>query len=447
MVGGVNGSAPSTKILMSCVRFKLLVAILLLWGGPLSQPWLLGEDRAIRVASFNVRMFRGEAGDLATELGAAPSGSIMTDPQRIAEIIQRVDPDIVLLNEFDYDLAGEALEGFHEHYLTVGQDGQEPIAFPYRFSAESNTGIAACFDFDNNGRVVKTPMRAGYGGDAFGFGDFPGQYGMAVLSKYPIMLDRLRRFQRFLWKDMPGALLPDRAITPAEKDWYSDAELEVFRLSSKSHWDVPIDVDGEVVHLLAAHPTPPTFDGSENRNGLRNHDEIRLWADYVSLDPGDGGYLYDDGGRSGGLGAGRRFVICGDHNADPSSGDSVDRAILQLLDSPAVNASFTPRRSNGNSDTSTFGLRVDYVLPSLAGFQPADGGIFWPLGGEEGADLVGASDHRLVWMDLQLTPLIEEAVGGLAIGIDGADVLLSWMVPRWHRLRHRDQFRSRQLGR
>ena len=42
----------------------------------------------------------------------------------------------------------------------------------------------------------------------------------------------------------------------------------------------------QTVHVLASHPTPPTFDGAEDRNGRRNHDEIRFWADYVS--PGRG---------------------------------------------------------------------------------------------------------------------------------------------------------------
>ncbi len=53
------------------------------------------------------------------------------------------------------------------------------------------------------------------------------------------------------------------------------------RLSSTSHWDVPVYV-GRVVHVLAAHPAAPALDGPEDRNGLRNADEIRFWADYVA---------------------------------------------------------------------------------------------------------------------------------------------------------------------
>ena len=87
---------------------------------------------------------------------------------------------------------------------------------------------------------------------------------------------------------MPGALLPDHPATSAPADWYSPPELAAFRLSSKSHWDVPIKVGGLRVHVLAAHPTPPVFDdppafpAGVDFNGRRNHDEIRFWADYVT---------------------------------------------------------------------------------------------------------------------------------------------------------------------
>ena len=116
----------------------------------------------------------------------------------------------------------------------------------------------------------------------------------------------MRTFQHFLWKDMPGAMLPDDPATAAPADWYSPAELDVFRLSSKSHWDVPIDdrqQDRALPRLApdaARRSTAP-----EDRNGTRNHDEIRFWADYVT-----GGarrrYIYDDAGATGGLAHGER---------------------------------------------------------------------------------------------------------------------------------------------
>jgi hypothetical protein len=105
---------------------------------------------------------------------------------------------------------------------------------------------------------------------------------MAVYSRYPIAYDDIRTLQLFLWKDMPGALLPDDPNTPTPSDWYAPDALEVFRLSSKSHWDIPMDIGNKKVHFLVSHPTPPVFDGPEDRNGKRNFDEIRFWAVYIS---------------------------------------------------------------------------------------------------------------------------------------------------------------------
>jgi 3-phytase len=237
---------------------------------------------------------------------------------------------------------------------------------------------------------------------------------------------------------MPGALLPDDPATPAPQDWYSPDELDVFRLSSKSHWDLPIELGrGKDVHFLVSHPTPPVFDGPEDRNGTRNHDEIRFWADYVT--PGAGGYIYDDRGRRGGLRRGEHFVIAGDQNADPFDGDSVDDAILQLLDHPGINTSKTPTSPGGPQqaqlqgganlthqgnpafDTADFAdgtpgnLRADYVLPDRE-IRIRDSFVFWPLNSDPLFRLVGvfdlsllpdgngfpSSDHRLVAVDLEV---------------------------------------------
>jgi hypothetical protein len=241
---------------------------------------------------------------------------------------------------------------------------------------------------------------------------------MVVFSRFPIDMDRARTFQTFLWKDMPGAIFPIDRVT--KKAFYSDPAKQVFRLSSKSHWDIPIRIADVTVHFVVAHPTPPVFDGAEDRNGRRNHDEIRLLADYV--DPKHSEYIYDDLGRRGGLAAGERFVIAGDLNADPVDGDSTDRAIWQLLDHPLINASFVPASKGGqeagqanhrhrgdpSNDTADFddervgNLRIDYVLPSK-NLEVVGGGVFWPRKGEEGCELVDASDHRLVWLDIAVS--------------------------------------------
>ncbi|OCQ96644.1 endonuclease/exonuclease/phosphatase [Oscillatoriales cyanobacterium USR001] len=387
---------------------------------------------SVRFSTFNASLNRNNAGQLITDI-STPNNQ---QAKNVAETIQRVNPDVLLINEFDYDSSGTALNLFQQNYLSVSQNGATPVNYPFRYTAPSNTGIASGFDLDNNGSVVTQVGANGYGNDALGFGNFPGQFGMALYSKYPIDTANIRTFQNFLWKDMPGALLPDDASTPAANDYYSSAELNVFPLSSKSHWDVPININGETVHALVSHPTPPVFDGPEDRNGKRNHDEIRFWADYIT--PGKDSYIYDDRRKFGGLASNASFVIMGDQNADPVDGDSFDNAILQLLNNSRVNTGVTSiipaslggiqqvadggsnvnHKGNPAFDTADFGdtgtssgnLRVDYVLPS-ANLPVNDAAVFWPLttdplyrlvGDRQTADNTPTSDHSLVWADIAI---------------------------------------------
>ncbi|KUG58344.1 endonuclease [Serinicoccus chungangensis] len=372
-----------------------------------------GPDRPVqldvRFATFNASLNRAGEGELTADLSTGED----QQARNVAETIQRAAPDVVLVNEFDY--SRDNVDLFRDHYLAVGQGGAEPIDYPYAYIAPSNTGVPSGFDLNNDGEV-------GGPDDAYGFGEFPGQYGMIVYSRFPIDTDAVRTFQRFRWTDMPGNLIPS--------GFYDPQERRALRLSSKSHWDVPIRVGTRTVHLLAAHPTPPTFDGPEDRNGRRNHDEIRFWADYVA-GPQHSRYIYDDRGRTGGLRPGERFVIAGDYNADPVDGDSRDGAINQLLDHPRVSTQLVPDSDGAveaaevqggandshvgdpahdtadfNDDPEPGNLRVDYVLPSRS-LPVRDAGVFWPTSDDPLFDLVGTfpfptSDHRLVWTDVRL---------------------------------------------
>ena len=358
---------------------------------------------ALRVATYNVSLNRPMSGGLISDLSDRGD----SQAQAIAEIIQLSRPDVILLNEFDYDEDGKAVDLFQSNYLMVSQNGADPIEYPHVFLAPSNTGISSGFDLNNDGEISGPD-------DALGFGAHPGQFGMVILSKYPIDENRVRTFQNFLWKDMPGALLPpDPNDTDGNSDldnFYTAEELEVFRLSSKSHWDVPVTVDGRTIHFLASHPTPPVFDdGTETDledptladwNGRRNHDEIRFWADYINPQASD--YIYDDAGETGGLGEGETFVILGDLNADPVDGDGIGNPVGLLLENDLIDARLAPESSAGEgNDTATFGLRVDYLLHSKAGLQTRETAVFWPVDTDIRTGQVEASDHRLVYSDLE----------------------------------------------
>ena len=102
-------------------------------------------NRTYRFASFNAFLNRGSDGGLQADLASADDqlgeGESDTQTNAVAEIIQRVRPDVILLNEFDYDDAGAAIALFQENFLGVSQNGQQPIHYPYIFNAPSNTGV------------------------------------------------------------------------------------------------------------------------------------------------------------------------------------------------------------------------------------------------------------------------------------------------------------------
>ncbi len=362
----------------------------------------------VRFATYNTSLYSDDDGGLIKRLQGDDA-----EARKIAAVLQRVRPDVVLLNEFDYDAGGRAADLFQQKYLGVGQHGGTALLYPFRYFAEVNTGVASGLDIDGDGQIGKSG-RAG-GNDAWGYGMHPGQYGMLVLSKYPLDIDRARSFRLFKWSAMPDARRPVDPKTG--KPIHADATWQQLRLSSKSHWDVPVLSPQGEIHFLVAHPTPPTFDGPEDRNGKRNADEIRLWADYVSGKPMP--WLCDDARRCGGLPADARFVIAGDLNADPLDGDSATNSISQLLDSPRVLDVRAPasrgaqeqaraygiaRKGDTAIHTANFGpkvgtLRIDYVLPST-GLLVRDAGVAWPPASDADAAFSNASDHHAVWIDV-----------------------------------------------
>jgi len=388
-------------------RMHLNRSILFVFSIVLQISCTLAESpEQLRIATFNVAMGLENDGELAARLKAGDDERLA----KLAEILQQVRPDIVLLNEFDYSPGSADL--LRRNYLEKPQSGKPSISYSSTFLAPVNTGVDSGMDFNRNGRT-------GDPEDAWGFGHFPGQYGMLVLSRYPINISGIRSFRQFLWKDMPGALRP---MMESGESYYPDETWNQLRLSSKSHWDIPLKIGDNILHFLVSHPTPTVFDGPEDRNGRRNHDENRIWVDYIQH--GAAFYLHDDAGKPGGLKSGSVFVIAGDLNADPLDGGWMVDSMRQLLQHPQINASCIPRskgaaeatelqaginlqhRGNPATDTADFNdeyagnLRIDFLLPSKD-LKLKGCGVYWPARNEDGHQLVEVSDHRLVWIDLE----------------------------------------------
>ncbi len=378
---------------------KLARGLLLWWllAGP-----ALGE--AVRVMTFNVGDVR------ASDLQDAEHPRL----RALGAIIRTIRPDILLLNEIATDPSRpEAVgERFVAEFLARPQaDGLPGLRYRV-FAAPSNTGVHAGLDLDRDGQADAGAAGRAFAWDCWGYGEFPGHYGMALLVLEPLAIDRdrARTFRTLRWADMPGAMLPARE-PGSDEGWYTPEALAGLPLSSKSHWDVPVRlVSGAEVHVLASHPTPPVFDGPEDRNGRRNHDEIRLWGEYLS----GAAWIVDDAGNVAPFPPQAHGVIVGDLNADPIDGDSLNNPVGRwLLAHPRLAPDVRPRSATpipglDPTDTSRFRLRVDYVLPT-AGLRVLGSGV-WRSSADNppGVTHIPAlppafpSDHFPVWVDLDV---------------------------------------------
>lgn len=398
-----------------------VIACLILLGGCGGQP-TSGTSDAVRVMTYNIEDVRTRdlkrSDHLRLEWAAAR--------------IQALAPDILLVNEMTFDQPGAPgvdstdAEGrnahrFVENYLSTPQadtlEGQsyQTVMLPV------NTGVPSGHDLNNDGRVVtevpsvppppengsvaqQTAQGRAYGNDAWGFGTFPGQYGMALFVRddLEILRDSIRTFRFFPWHQMPNAAQP--IDSTSGEPWYTPEEWRSVRLSSKSHWDVPVRLpDGTVLHVLASHPTPPAFDGVAQRNDRRNHDEIRFWVDYLR----DAAYIEDDSSRGGGLHEKASFVVVGDLNADPDDKNIFRQAIRALVGHERVHGGPPPTADSAGQtsfpnldpeDTARWGKRVDYVLPS-ANLAIDTSGVWRPVPRDTSA--ISVSDHFPVWVDLR----------------------------------------------
>ncbi len=294
------------------------------------------------------------------------------DPQikAVLAVLEAVDADVVLLQGVDYDLNSEALRRL-----------AEAAGYAHYFARRPNSGRASGLDLDGDGRLGEPE-------DAIGFGAFSGQGGMAILSRFRIEAEAMLDHADLLWRDMQESLLP-----APNDDWPSRDIHAALPLVSVAHWEVPVRLaNGMALTLWAYHAAPPVFDGPEDRNGRRNHDQNMFWK-----------YRMD--GAFGPLP--ERFVLMGDANLDPVDGDGRKTAILALLNDSRLQ----DPRPEGASGTDTVDwddpnpgdLRVSYILPQ-AEMRVVASGVFWPGANAPLAEIVAeASRHRLVWVDLDLS--------------------------------------------
>lgn len=390
-------------LVTNCVRH---IGIASLFFATFSSSPLHAET--IRVASYNIQDVRTH--DLLQDHHPRL--------KRIARIIKKLDADVILLNEIAYDSPGypyvpkdQERPGLNADRFVAKYLSSDPKAPMFKtITLDSNTGIPSGHDLDNSGAAITelpaliknsklkhTPEQRKYGNDSHGYGIFPGHFSMALLvsPELTILRESIRTYRLFKWSDLPGVIAP---TYPDGTPWYSDKAWQEHRLPSKTLADIPVRLpSGEVIHFVVSHPTPPSFDGSERRNRIRNRDEIRLLRAFMDNES----WLIDDNGKKGGLPPGEHAIILGDLNADPDGGPSIRGTITHLLNSPILAPNITPRSKTNYKGiqpwhTSKFGLRVDYILPTQS-LAITKSGV-WRARKKKR----NPSDHFPVWADITI---------------------------------------------
>lgn len=310
------------------------------------------------------------------------------DPQILASlrVVAHADADAIVLAGFDYDANLAALNAYADR-LT---------GYPYRFALAPNRGLQTGLDGDNDGRLGEPE-------DAQGYGRFAGDGGLAILSRWPVQTSDVRDLSQITWRDLDGNLAPE-TTSPYQ------------RLSTTGHWVVPLKTsENQSLNIMVWHATPPVFDGPEDMNGKRNHDEAALWLQLLN-------------GRLGQIPQ-PPFILAGVSNLDPVDGDGINAALNALLTHPALTdprprspGARTATQADGGVNTTHQGdpaldtvdwpdtenrpgnLRVTLALPS-SDLTVLQSGVLWPEAANAplSQDVQLASRHRLVWLDLCIT--------------------------------------------
>jgi hypothetical protein len=271
----------------------------------------------LRVAYWNTDLNRAGPGLLLRDIVAGKSEDIRHATAALAAL----DADLLVLSGVDYDAGALALAALNQTL---------PNPYPHIAALRPNTGIPSGFDLDGNGRSDEAR-------DAIAFGRFPGEGGMAILSRLPILKDKGRDHSLLLWRDLPGAQLPP----------LPQGAGSVLRLSSTGHHETVVQLpDGRDLRLLTWHAAPPAFDGAGDRNVRRNHDEAAFWRHLLDSDQPPA----------------PPFVLVGQANVDPEKGNGNPAALRALLADPRLQDVLA-------GDTVDYGgslgaLRVSYILPA-----------------------------------------------------------------------------------
>ena len=336
----------------------------------------------------------------------------------MAEIIQRVRPDILLLQEFDYDAAGASLAAFQANYLGTAAGRRRTDSL--RVYVLCRVQHRRTFRLRSRSRRAHCRRRRRTRDSV----NFPGSTPWCCCRVSRSTRHAVRTFRKFLWRDMPGALLPDDPATRC-------ARRLVFARAARGAAVVVEVALGRAGAYRPVHlaPAGQSSDAAVFRRagGSQRAAQSRRDPLVDRLSERARRYLRDDDGRSA-ASTGKTFVIMGDQNSDPgrrrqparrhrrdccsirgSTRSSCRKAPARIEASAA--AGWRERRAARRSALRHRRLQRPRRRQPARGLSAAVEGaarvrrrrVLAAPGRsavEAGGDPPPSSDHRLVWLDI-----------------------------------------------
>ncbi len=307
-----------------------------------------GHSQTIKVFHYNIKELDSTKIKKARKLQSA-------QVKYSSEIIERYSPDIISINEIQYDKEEVPTSDFTTRGKNLKVLGKLSKLKKMNYSFhEANTGMNSKPGLDGNYILKPTSEERKNFADAVNFGMFPGQYSTGGIFKYPIKSEKI--IKGLKWRDFnPNINLSKYRDANGNK---LPRDMELF---DKNFSDITLDVNGKELHVILLHTVPAFGFGNKlTPNFERNHDQLEFLKWYLT---GKSKFSFNIKVKP--LRKNTLFIAMGDWNVDPSSKNPGGKIIKQLGKlfqyAPGNNEKTYVGQSFGKS---AYSAQLDYILVS-----------------------------------------------------------------------------------
>ncbi|MBL7671135.1 MAG: hypothetical protein JNM39_11690 [Bdellovibrionaceae bacterium] len=388
----------------------------------------------LRIVHFNIK-----------ELDSVKLGQGTKNSQVAAavSVLRKLNPDFLSINEMQFDLPGIPSASFQSHgENSMGMMNLLSLGWPQISIGfgPSNTGTLAK-KIPNTDNYTTNSLRRELA-DPVNFGVFPAEYSVAGATRFPV---GARLFvQDLKWRDFR----PDRDLSKFKDAAGNALDPNKIELFDKNFMDMVVKIEGRDVHFILLHTVPVHDFGKDGSpNSVRNADQLSFLEWYLT---GKTDFVPPDSLPVKPLEPGALFVAMGDWNVDVRDKNLPGALVLQRL-FDKTNLWMDPSQLDFTYESQSFYVppyqdQLDYIITSKStGLVIKKGGVYAPFAREnrgcslpeepksqgpefvivaytdkqskekcfaevssEYAEIKTASDHRPVWLDLEVLPKNKE---------------------------------------